>query len=269
MMASVLHIVALLGYVAAAVLFGAAISLREPRHGVSARLLFVLAVSAHTGAIGAFCAEQKVSPFASGYGTLSVASWVAALTYLPIELRKGVAALGALIAPVCSLLLFGALTRLRTSASTLPALKSGLTSLHVLLILLSFALFAIAACCAAVYVWQYGLLKHPDRRALYRRLPPLETVDGLAYHLVAFALPLLTVGLALGFVNVANLPRPSNPLTDPHTLMSFAAWLVYSGYLAARLAAGWRGTRLNYLLIVGLAVTLAIYFVPSTTHTFT
>jgi ABC-type transport system involved in cytochrome c biogenesis permease subunit len=80
---------------------------------------------------------------------------------------------------------------------------------------------------------------------------------------------MLTLGLALGFVNVAALPKGSNPLLDPHTLMSFAAWLVYSVYLGARLLAGWRGTRLNYLLIVGLAVTLAIYFVPTTTHRFT
>jgi ABC-type transport system involved in cytochrome c biogenesis permease subunit len=80
---------------------------------------------------------------------------------------------------------------------------------------------------------------------------------------------MLTLGLALGFVNVSALPRPSDPLLDPHTLMSFAAWLVYSVYLGARLLAGWRGTRLNYLLIAGLAVTIAIYFVPSTTHRFT
>ena len=268
MIAFVLHLVALVCYVAAGVMYGATISLRQPKHGVSGRVLFLSAVVVHTLAIGAFCTEQNVSPFASGYGTLSVASWVAALTFLPIELRKGVHAIGAMAAPVCGLLLFGGLTRVRGEASALPALQSGLTSLHVLLVLLSFALFAVAACCAVVYVWQYGLLKHPDRRALFRRLPPLETVDGLAYHLVAFALPMLTLGIALGFLNVRALPREANPLLDPHTLMSFAAWGVYSAYLAARLIAGWRGTRLNYLLIVGLAVTLAIYFVPSTTHTF-
>lgn len=263
------HVIALLCYVAAGVMYGATLTLRQPKHAPPARVLFMVGVAAHTVAIGAFCTEFKVSPFASGYGTLSVASWVAALAYLPIELRKRAYALGAMAAPVCGLLLFAGLTRARTTASALPALKSGLTSLHVLLILLSFALFALAACCAAVYVWQYGLLKHPDRRGLFRRLPPLETLDSLAYHLVAFALPMLTLGLALGFVNVAALPRQSNPLLDPHTLMSFAAWLVYSVYLGARLLAGWRGTRLNYMLIVGLVVTLMIYFVPSTTHRFT
>ena len=104
---------------------------------------------------------------------------------------------------------------------------------------------------------------------MFRRLPPLETVDAIAFHMVSFALPLLTVGLALGFVRAASGALHGSWITDPHTLISVAAWLVYSGYMAARLFAGWRGTRLNYLLVAGLAVTLTLFFVPSTTHRFT
>ena len=136
----------------------------------------------------------------------------------------------------------------------------------MLLIVISFALFALAACCAVFYIWQYDLLKHPDRRALFRRLPPLETVDTLAYHFVAFALPLLTLGIALGAVRASATHTPW--VLDPKTIMSYMAWLVYGTYLVTRLAAGWRGTRPNYLLIAGLAVTIALYFVPSATHRF-
>jgi ABC-type transport system involved in cytochrome c biogenesis permease subunit len=90
----------------------------------------------------------------------------------------------------------------------------------------------------------------------------------MAYHLVAFGLPMLTVGIALGFVNAASVPMRGSGLLDPHTIVSLAAWAVYGTYLAARLLAGWRGQRLNYLLIAGLVVTLALYFVPSSTHRF-
>src|SRR5207253_5591638 len=132
------------------------------------------------------------------YGTLSVAGWVVALLYLPVEFMAKAPALGALASPVASLLVFAAIARSTAGIASSPEIRTLIISSHVLIVLIALALFALAACCAVFYVWQYGVLKHPNRRALYRKLPPLETVDSLAYHLVAFALPLLTVGLALG-----------------------------------------------------------------------
>jgi ABC-type uncharacterized transport system permease subunit len=266
----VLHVAALLVYVAAGVLYGANLTLKAPAYGGRARALLVLGVLLHTAAIGAFCIVVKQSPFASGFGTLSVAAWAVALICLPVEFLGHVRSLGALAMPVATILLFAGLVRSgRAFASTTPEIRTGMTSLHVLLILFSFALFALAACCAVFYVWQYSLLKHPDKRGLFRKLPPLETVDSLAYHLVSFALPLLTLGLALGIVNAANGGLKGNWLADPHTIMSIGTWLVYMTYIAARTLGGWRGTRSNYLLIAGLAVTIALYFVPTSTHRFT
>jgi ABC-type uncharacterized transport system permease subunit len=187
--------------------------------------------------------------------------------YFPVEYLAKSPALGALAAPVASLLLFSGILRSSARAAESAEIRSVIISSHVLVVLVSFALFLLAACCAVFYIWQYNALKHPDRRALFRKLPPLETVDSLAYHLVAFSLPLLTLGLALGITRATATGR-AFWLADPHTLLSLLAWAVYAGYLTARIAGGWRGTRLNYLLIAGLAVTLAIFFVPSGTHRF-
>ncbi len=266
----VLHVITLLAYVGSGVFYSANLTLKTPSYIKRARVFLVLGLILHTAAIGAFCVNVKQSPFASSFGTLSVAAWAVALICLPVEFVGRVRSLGALALPVASILLFSGLVRSgRALSPSAPDIRNGMTSLHVLLILFSFALFALAACCAVFYVWQYGLLKHPDKRGLFRKLPPLETVDGLAYHLVSFALPLLTLGLALGIVNAANGGLKGNWLADPHTLMSLATWFVYMVYIAARTVGGWRGTRLNYLLIAGLVVTLALYFIPTTTHRFT
>ena len=260
------HGVALLAYVAASVLYGANVALRSQAHVTRARLALIAGALIHTAAIGVFCAETHQTPFASAFGTLSVASWVVVLLYLPVEVLVKAPALGALAAPLASLLLFAGIIRSSTRAAESVGIRSAIISSHVLIVLVSFALFLLAACCAVFYLWQYASLKHPDRRAMFRKLPPLETVDSLAYHLVAFALPLLTLGLALGIIRATGMG--SNWLADPHTLLSILAWTVYTGYLAARIGAGWRGARLNYLLLAGLIVTLAIFFVPSGTHTF-
>lgn len=263
------HLLALAAYLGAAIFYGANVALKTPAHIRRARLAFGLGILLHTAAIGAFCLQVRQSPFSSGFGTLSVAAWAVALLYLPIEIIGRVPALGALAAPVCCVLLFAGVVRARSAQAVSPEVRQHVISIHVLFALFSFALFALAACCAVFYLWQYRQLKHPDRRALFRRLPPLETVDAMAYHLVAFALPLLTLGIALGIVRAAASPAHHNWLFDPHTIVSLVTWLVYGIYLFARIVGGWRGTRLHYLLIAGLVVTLTIYFVPSTVHRFT
>jgi hypothetical protein len=40
-------------------------------------------------------------------------------------------------------------------------------------------------------------------------------------------------------------------------------------YVTARLGLGWRGIRLQYILVVGLLVALALYVLPTSTHHFT
>lgn len=263
-----MHVGVLLVYVLAAMFFGAGLALRAPKPALAGRLLFILALALHTASIGAYCVQVRQSPFASSFGTLSIAAWTIALAYVPVEFIARIPALGALAAPVSSLLLFAGLLRVHAVGAREPEIQNRVISIHVMVILVSFALFALAACCAVFYLWQYNVLKHPNRRALFKRLPPLETVDSTAYHLVAFALPLLTIGLALGMVSASHGGLKGNWLMDPHTLMSFAAWVVYCAYLSARLVAGWRGARLNYLLLTGLAVTVSLYFVPTSTHRF-
>jgi ABC-type uncharacterized transport system permease subunit len=262
------HALSLVLYMVSAVLYGVGLTLKTPTRYKQARLLFLLAIALHTVAIGTFCVQTRQTPFASAFGTLSIAAWAVALIYVPVEFLGRLPALGVIAAPICTLLLFAAVLRSSIVTPESGDVRSFVINLHVLLVIVSFALFALAACCAILYVWQYSALKHPDRRALFRRLPPLETVDSLAYHLVAFALPLLTLGIILGIARLVGSGGPSRWLTDPHTISSFLAWLVYGGYLGARLLAGWRGTRLNYLLIAGLLLTLAVFFIPSTTHRF-
>ncbi|MGC8666970.1 MAG: cytochrome c biogenesis protein CcsA [Chthonomonadales bacterium] len=260
---------ALLLYTAAAVLYGADFSLRVRGYGTIARVLFLAGLGVHTAAIGAECLATRHGPFASSFGTLSVLAWASAVVYVPLEAAAHTATLGVLAAPVTSLLLFAALIHARAEHYTSPLVRTRIINFHVLMVLVSFGLFALAACCAVFYVWQYGALKHPNGRALFRRLPPLEVVDAIAYHLVAFAVPLLTLGLLLGIVRAALGGLHGNWLLDPHTLVSMVVWAIYTCYLVARGVAGWRGIRVNSLLILGMIAAAAIFFVPTSTHRFT
>ncbi|HZO89074.1 MAG TPA: cytochrome c biogenesis protein CcsA [Chthonomonadaceae bacterium] len=269
-------------YLASAVGHGAYLFLRAPaapsgqapsgsQAARLARPLLLLGIAVHFAAIGAWCVTTHRSPFASEYGTLSVFAWTIALAFAAVDFRVRLPAVGAVALLVACLALAWGVAHARAPIAATPLLKNGLVTLHVMAILVSFALFALAFGCAAFYVLQNRLLKARKVTGLFRRLPPLETLDSVAYHSVAYALPLLTIGLAVGMALVfgGGLARPAGAwLTDPHNLAAIVTWFLYLFYLLARLVTGWRGVRLQYILIVGLVVTLALYFVPSSTHQF-
>lgn len=272
-------------YVAATVCYGAFLFLRAPSAPIASsdasalpsvarfgRPLLLAALGIHFLAIGAHCITTRSSPFASEFGTLSVAAWIVALVFAALDLRARLPAVGAVALLLASLMLFWGMAHARGPVAPTPALKGHLVTLHVLAILASFALFVLAFGCAMLYLVQNRLLKERNIKGLFRRLPPLETLDSVAYHAVAVALPLLTVGLALGILRAleggVSGAAQHSWLLDAHTLASLGTWFLYVAYLAARLLTGWRGVRLQYILIVGLFVALALYFVPSSMHQF-
>jgi len=113
----------------------------------------------------------------------------------------------------------------------------------------------------------------PDHVGALRRLPALVTLDNLSFHAVAYAFPLLTLGLVLGIAYVysgvgGEVASPHRWMTDIHNLVAFGTWLLYLVYLGARLGLGWQGVRLQYILVVGLLLAMALYLAPTTTHRF-
>lgn len=283
MLSATLTALAFVFYLFAAVCYGAVLFLHSPAAPGAAlppsppnvarfgRPLLFTGIALQFAAIGAWCVTTHRSPFASEYGTLSVSAWAIALSFALLDLRRRLPALGAVALLVACLVLFAAVMRARGPVAETPLLTGQIVSLHVLAILASFGLFAIAFGCAALYLLQNRLLKAHKVSSLFRRLPPLETLDTVAYHAVAYALPLLTLGLALGIVRATSgvLPHTNHSwLTDPHTLASFATWFLYVFYMAERLIGGRRGVRLQYILLAGMVIALGLYIVPTSTHRF-
>lgn len=278
MMPAVLAALALVGYLLASVGYGAALFLRVPSAPSSsvhpsllesvARPVLWISLLIHFGAVGAWCMTTHRSPFASEFGTLSIFAWVVALAFALVDLRSRLALVGAVALPVACVVLFYGMLHSRGPVAQTSLLRSQIVSLHVLSILSSFALFALAFGCATLYLLQNRLLKERVIAAPLRRLPALATLDSMAYHSVAYGMPLLTIGLALGIAYLFRHHLSGHWFADPHNISSFAVWLLYLAYLGARLALGWRGVRLQYLLLAGMIVVLALYALPTSTHQF-
>ncbi len=275
-----LNILALLLYAAAAAGYGAGIVLdarNAPIFDNRLRLagmalpLLLIGIGVQVAATGSWCVNTHLSPFAAEYGTLSVLAWIMALALAAADLKYHITAVNAVALPVACLILFWGLLHADHTPDEASLLKSQAISVHVLCILTSFALFALAFGCACCYLLQHRLLKSRSVRPFFSKLPPLATLDTVAYQATAFGLPLLAVGIGLGIVYMAKDKPGLTPLQwifDPHNFVAFTLLLLYALYIAARLFFGWRGVRLQYILVAGLVLTLALYMVPNVTHHF-
>ena len=111
---------------------------------------------------------------------------------------------------------------------------------------------AAAVCCGGAVLF----LLHQRRGADPARAARL---DEIAYRAVVVAYPLLTVMLVLGAV-WADIAWGTYWSWDPKETSALMTWLIYGGYLHARVVKGWRGSRSAWLLIVGFAAVLFTYY---------
>ena len=73
------------------------------------------------------------------------------------------------------------------------------------------------------------------------------------------AYPLLTVMIILGAI-WADIAWGRYWSWDPKETAALVTWLIYGGYLHARVVRDWRGKRAAWLLVLGFAAVLFTYF---------
>jgi len=125
-------------------------------------------------------------------------------------------------------------------------------------VLAAFAGFTLAAALAAMYLLEEGRLKRRRPDILSLSLPSLVTLERLTVRTVAVSLPLLTLGLAAGFVRLDEKGGGFDALMAVTVL----TWLVYGGFLAVR-PTGRRGA---YVAVVGFALVILVRLALAGTH---
>jgi ABC-type uncharacterized transport system permease subunit len=134
--------------------------------------------------------------------------------------------------------------------------------LHVGLVLAAFAGFTLASALSALYLWQERRLKRHETSIFRLRAPALARLDEVAARTIAVALPALTLGIAVG---IARL-RDRGGGFDALMAVTVLTWAVYTGYLALRHLAGWRGRRAAYLVLAGFVLVAVVRLALPVTH---
>jgi ABC-type uncharacterized transport system permease subunit len=213
---------------------------------------------AQTALLGVQVARADGFPWSSWAGSLNLFVWLVVGTYLIWGCRPRFRLLGLAVMPLAVVLFVAARVGGGTAAGERSHYGNLFLVLHVGLVLAAFAGFTLAAALAGLYVWEERRLKSRASDILRLRLPSLVTLEHLTWRAIAVSLPLLTLGLAAGFVRL----RREGGGIDALMAATLLAWVVYGVFLAGRPS----GRAAAHLALAGFAVVIVARIVLAGSH---
>lgn len=146
--------------------------------------------------------------------------------------------LGSLILGVFPLAIVAILASVSIS-SDYPAqqLGTGIAS-HVILSIIAYSLFTLAALQSVLLAFQNYQLKHHHVASVMRIFPPLQEMERLLFELLWTAQILLSLAIVAGFVFVSDFGAQG---LAHKMFFSVLAWIVFAVLLWGRHQLGWRG----------------------------
>jgi len=185
--------------------------------------------------------------------------------YLFAEFRYKLRSLGAFVMPIPFLLLMFIIMSMgpeeRIAQAVPPALKSQWLTFHVITAMFAYGAFAVSFGLGIMYLLKLSKEGNGEKlsQGIVSRFPSLEVLDELAYKVVGFAFPLLTLCIITGAI-WANYAWGTYWSWDPKETWSLITWIIYAGYLHARLMYGWKGKRAAWMAVFGFAAVLFTFF---------
>lgn len=198
-------------------------------------------------------------PFVGVYESMVLVAWAIVLVWHVLEAFTKMKAVGLYVMPVVLVLLSVALIEYDPPGGLVPALKSDIVILHVIVMLLAIGCLYVAGGAAIIYLIEEWALRRRKTGGVLGRLPSLASLDRLIYHATLLGVPFLTAGMAAGVIRAETFSVPGWP-TDPMVLLSLGAWAVYLLLLGGRVRRGWSGTTVAWLAVAGLVLLFVIRF---------
>lgn len=215
---------------------------RQPEEGSRCprpldRVLLTAAILAHGwGAATLLLSDQGLR---LGFApALSLTVWLAALFFWIESFYAPIGWLYILLTPIAALVCL--LVPWLPLPATPVAADNPWLRLHLVVALLSYALFTLAALHAVLMSVLERALHRRDPVAWLGRMPPLLVMESLLFRVIGVAFVLLTITVLTGVVFSEALF--GQPLRSDHkTVFTLLAWAIFGILLLGRRTWGWRG----------------------------
>lgn len=229
------------------------------------RRLLIATMLLHLAAVAVRTIVLDRVPMGTPLEFFSLLALALIATYAFIESRQGVRQTGFVITGLAFLLQLIASSFVGTAHPPRSALleEPGYVG-HAVLVLLAYSALSIGFLYAVLYLIQARQLSRKTFGLLFRRLPPLDTLERMSVGSVQLGVPLLLASLVTGHVWLANLMSrvPHSGASDlshgdPKIVASWLILFAYSAGLLGHRYLGWRGRRMNVLAICGYVLMVA------------
>ncbi len=135
---------------------------------------------------------------------------------------------------------------------------SGLFDTHVLMAMLAYSLFTIAALHAGLIAMVEKRLHHAKMPRILKSLPALMTLESLLFRVIGIGFVILTVTVVSGILFSEQVF--GQPFQFTHkVLFGLISWLVFGGLLVGHHFYGWRGHTAVRLTLSGFAFLFLAY----------
>jgi len=191
------------------------------------------------------------------FNALSLLSWIIAALILATSFTQPVENTGIAALPLAAIALIVEMTfpSEHLVSKTVP---TGL-KLHILISILSYSLFSIAAVQATLLAVQNKHLHSKRPGGFVRALPPLETMETLLFRIIAVAFVLQSFSLLSGAFYLKDMFAQH---MAHKVVLSVGAWMVFAILLVGRKRHGWRGKTAIRWTMSGF-ITLLLAYVGS------
>jgi cytochrome c-type biogenesis protein CcsB len=235
---------------------------QRTRFGNIGLSLLVLGCGLHAvGAVLRGIAAGRV-PWGNMYEFSITASLSVVGIYLILNRRFDLRWMGIFIVTPVLLALGLAVTVLYVDAGQLvPALRSYWLVIHVSAAVISFGLFTMSAIVSILYLVKARVEDRgtQSKTGFLSRVPSVKELDTLGYRIVAFVFPLWTFAVIAGAIWAENAWGRYWGW-DPKETWAFITWVVYAGYLHARVTVGWKGRKTAVVALVGYTSLIFNFF---------
>jgi len=187
------------------------------------------------------------------FNAVSLLTWLIALLLLVAMFSRPVESLGIMVFPLAAMSLL-----LEASFSTEHFVTSADFSLklHILISVLSYSVFSIAAIQAVLLAIQDRHLHNKHPGGFVRALPPLQTMETLLFQMLGVGFILQSLSLLSGFAFLEDMFAQH---LVHKTVLSIMAWAIFAVLLWGRWQFGWRGKTAIRSTLGGFLLLLLAY----------
>ena len=252
---NVLFTVAMIGYLAAMVLYWLFFVLKKNMVGKGADCFAAAAFLLHTGALVTRGIGAGRLPLSNQYEFATSFAWGICACYLFFLWKYKFRALGAFVMPVIFLVIGYAAMQSKEVRELMPALRSHWLAIHVSSAIISYGAFGVSFAVSLMFLIRQG---KEDSPFWQEHIPDGKRLDLISYRAVSLGFLFLTFVMISGAI-WAERAWGSYWSWDPKETWSLITWIIYAIYLHLRISRGWKGKSAALFAVIGFICVIFTY----------